>query len=212
MTNQEFQSQYSFEQILKDNQGYIYTLVKQMPLCERYADDYTQEARISLWDSYISYDPSIGPSFMAYAGVRIKWKLIAFMQNSINVIKTRPQQQIDGITTRFEPKVIISGDSHYTGDSGEESNDCFFDTISDDLNLEEVVISKMEFKSKKQALNKAIQELKPSYQEIVQLKLNGISDVGIAKKMKVTKQRIGQVKRVINKKLRNKLLETELFE
>lgn len=71
----------TFEEILKANIKYInYTAHSMKVRDEDLIVDLIQEGKISLWNSYQTYDGSKNIGFMNYAGKRIRWDMIRYLQ------------------------------------------------------------------------------------------------------------------------------------
>ena len=81
-----------FETILKKNMSYIYTVAFSMGINSTDNDynDLIQVGRISLYDSYVKYDELLGVPFMKYAGLNVKYAMIAFLDNNSKFSETCP--------------------------------------------------------------------------------------------------------------------------
>lgn len=192
----------NFETILKKNINYIYTVAFSMGINSNDTDynDLIQVGRISLYDSYVKYDESLGVPFMKYAGLNVKYEMIRFMDTHSKTIRI-PVAQIysDGgvksIPTVSTEKLLLP-----TSDSSTTIGELI--AVEDTTEEEEYAL---EMKTK---LRTAISKLKEDHQRVIKL-YYGIDTpnekkyncVEIAKITGCTKQNVNEKKNKAIKKL-----------
>ncbi len=139
----------TFEQILKDNMRYIQFLANKLP--SQHFDDLVAVGQAELWRSYNSYTPDKSTSFMKYAGVNVKNKMISWLkhnQDTIRIPTTIGKTSSDRIKVKSTSTPI------------NEDGDVLADVIAYDEGDTQIDTRKLKI---------AIKMLKPKEMELVQL-------------------------------------------
>ena len=192
-----------FETILKKNMSYIYTVAFSMGINSTDNDynDLIQVGRISLYDSYVKYDELLGVPFMKYAGLNVKYAMIAFLDNNSKTIRV-PVSQIYSDNGGVKSIPTVSTEKLLLPTS--DSSTTIGELIADEDTSEDEEYA-LEMKTK---LRTAIGQLKEDHQRIIKL-YYGIDTpnekkyncIEIAKMTGCTKQNINAKKNVAIKKL-----------
>ena len=192
-----------FETILKKNMSYIYTVAFSMGINSTDNDynDLIQVGRISLYDSYVKYDELLGVPFMKYAGLNVKYAMIAFLDNNSKTIRV-PVSQIYSDNGGVKSIPTVSTEKLLLPTS--DSSTTIGELIADEDTSEDEEYA-LEMKTK---LITAIGQLKEDHQRIIKL-YYGIDTpnekkyncIEIAKMTGCTKQNINAKKNVAIKKL-----------
>jgi RNA polymerase sigma factor (sigma-70 family) len=158
--------------ILKNKNLVIYVIQKIQPsiLRTQEKEDFIQEGLLALYQSLLTYNPSKNVDFSVFAYINIKCKIIKVIQYKKR-LKRDPIKPLYSLDAKVFENITLA------------------ESISDNNNIENIILEKIHYKY---LINKLKNKLNSTDKQILDYLLEDKSQAEIGRIMNVSRQRIGQ--------------------